>query len=229
MVVALVALWFHLPSDYIYKVPRLYVLLSSIIFVIIKLLRICNIMYMSGMNSVATVLVDREHTGVELRIRLARPRKIYAGQFIYLCLPGLSTLSLLRSHPFQVAWAYTDESRQVLVLLVQPRRGFTRKLLLADPHHEYKAAVEGPYGPRMPLDQFGTVLLFATNIGVSGQLLFMKEILELYANHKAKARRIALFWEIDVEGKLTIGGRGGRGPRNANRPSLPLLGKGLDG
>lgn len=203
-IVIVVALWLHVPGGFVYKPPRLYILLSSTIFVSIKLLRLANTIYMSGTNSLATVLVDRERTGVELRIQLARPRDICAGQFIYLCLPGLSTSSSFRSHPFQVAWTYKDRGEQVLVILVQPRRGFTRKLLLADPHYKYRAIIEGPYGYRMRLDQFGTIILFSTNIGVSAQLLFIKETLKLYKHHRTKARRIALFWEIEAEGELSI-------------------------
>jgi len=34
-----------------------------------------------------------------------------------------------------------------------------------------RAIVEGPYGKEIHLDEYGTVLLFATDIGIAGQLL----------------------------------------------------------
>jgi NAD(P)H-flavin reductase len=62
-----------------------------------------------------------------------------------------------------------------------------------------RAIVEGPYSKEIHLDKYGTVLLFATGIGIAGQLPYMRELLENFYNYNAKARRIALFWQVDSE------------------------------
>ncbi|KAB2099591.1 hypothetical protein AG0111_0g12058 [Alternaria gaisen] len=62
-----------------------------------------------------------------------------------------------------------------------------------------RAVVEGPYGNELPLDSYGTVLLFATGIGIAGQLPYVTQLLEGYLNCKVKTRRIALFWEVESE------------------------------
>lgn len=133
---------------------------------------------------------------------MARPLKFKAGQYIYLTLWGLSTFSALESHPFQICWAYQDEEgQQVLILLAQPRRGFTRKIS-GSSYQRYPAFVEGPYGKPLHLGQYGTILLLATGVGIAGQLAYIKELLQLYHECEAKTRRIALFWELDAEGGL---------------------------
>jgi hypothetical protein len=64
-----------------------------------------------------------------------------------------------------------------------------------------RAVVEGPYGNELPLDSYGTVLLFATGIGIAGQLPYVTQLLEAYLNCEVKTRRIALFWEVESERK----------------------------
>src|SRR5438034_115156 len=88
--------------------------------------------------------------------------------------------------------------------------GLPRILLLhssndLNQHYKMKATIEGPYGNELNLGSYGTVLLFATGIGIAGQLPYVKQLLEGYHNCKVKTRRIALFWETDSECKrLTI-------------------------
>ncbi|KAI9767709.1 MAG: hypothetical protein M1839_004370 [Geoglossum umbratile] len=68
-------------------------------------------------------------------------------------------------------------------------------------HCEMKAIIEGPYGNELNLELYGTVLLFATGIGIAGQLPYVKQLLEGYHNCEVKTQRIALFWEMDSECK----------------------------
>lgn len=64
-----------------------------------------------------------------------------------------------------------------------------------------RAAIEGPYGKELRLDSYGTVLLFATGIGIAGQLPYVTQLLAGYLECKVKTRRIALFWEVESERK----------------------------
>ncbi|KAI1358855.1 hypothetical protein F5Y08DRAFT_350380 [Xylaria arbuscula] len=126
--VALVAIWLHVPLLSFRRGPRLYLLLSSFIFASTKVSRLLNVIYLSisftAGGSVATV--QEQGGGVEVRVRLARPLRFKAGQYIYLSLWRLSTLSIFESYPFQACWAYRAESdQQVIVLLAQPRQGIS--------------------------------------------------------------------------------------------------------
>ena len=65
------------------------------------------------------------------------------------------------------------------------------------------AVIEGPYGKELDLELYGTVLLFAIGIGIAGQLPYVIQLLEGYYNCEVKTWRIALFWELDSERKLS--------------------------
>ena len=117
-----------------------------------------------------------------------------------------------------------------MVFIVQRKKGFTENLFLhADgyPSDDFesddseidnsksenakidgskssgmKAFVEGPYGKELNLESYGTVLLFATDIGMAGQLPYVAQLLEGYHNCEVKTRRTALFWELNSECEL---------------------------
>jgi NAD(P)H-flavin reductase len=93
-----------------------------------------------------------------------------------------------------------------VIFIVQKKGGFTKNLFLyanSYPSDDSKmmAWVEGPYGKELNLESYGTVLLFATGIGIAGQLPYVAQLLEGYHNCEVKTRRIALFWELDSERK----------------------------
>lgn len=81
----------------------------------------------------------------------------------------------MQSHPFFVAWWYRDAEEDVIVLVVEKRKGFTQDLFHhasndIDPRSGMRAIVEGPYGEELDLESYDTVLLFATGMGIAGQL-----------------------------------------------------------
>ncbi|KAH8748345.1 hypothetical protein BGZ57DRAFT_739465, partial [Hyaloscypha finlandica] len=78
-------------------------------------------------------------------------------------------------HPYMVAWWYPYDKDQDVVT------GFTQSLPSgSSPSQptELRAIVEGPYGKEIHLDEYGIVLLFATGIGIAGQLPYVKQLLE---------------------------------------------------
>ncbi|KAI3341951.1 hypothetical protein F4824DRAFT_269740 [Ustulina deusta] len=195
---ALVALWLHLPASSFRRGPRLYLLLASSAFASTKLGRFINIVYLStsfGGSSIATIQ-DRGG-GIEMRIRMARPLRFKAGQYIYLSLWHLSTLSALEFHPFQICWAYRDESgRQVIVLLAQPRRGFTGKLS-GSSSRTYRAFIEGPYE-----DYVGVSGRPRPARLTCGQILDMK----LYIPGRSLAERVSdsTVKKLGTHGRITL-------------------------
>ncbi|CAK7202011.1 hypothetical protein SEUCBS139899_004729 [Sporothrix eucalyptigena] len=145
-------------------------------------------------NGADIVLSDVVHVHVEL----ARPWRLQAGQFAYLCIPGVSPLALVQSHPFYVAWWYREGGKDYAIFIVQRERGFTRRLASRrDDTKTMLAAVEGPYGKQLHLANYGTVLLMATGIGIAGQLPYVSQLLEEF--HKYEVRKIALYWQVNSD------------------------------
>lgn len=223
---ALVATWLHLPPSSGWGTPRIYVLLIATSLVSLKCIA-----------TAATIFQGRGRAEIhqiaglsEVRLRLSRHRDFRAGQYVYICIPGLriTRASFLQSHPFQIAWCYRDEDgHDVVVLLVETRSGFTRDLeLAAKSKRKHLALIDGPYGYHPKVDQFGTVILFASGIGITGQLMAMKELVTLFSSCDAKARRFVLFWDIEAESENDH-------PQSPNllltRASPSLLGQRLDG
>ncbi|KAG4410826.1 hypothetical protein IFR04_016035 [Cadophora malorum] len=105
-----------------------------------------------------------------------------------------------------VAWWYPyDKDQDIVVFIIQRQKGFTRSLPTSSNSSqstELRAIIEGPYGKEIHLDEYGTVLLFATGIGIAGQLPYVRQLLENFHNYDAKARRIVLFWQVDSEEHL---------------------------
>lgn len=96
-----------------------------------------------------------------------------------------------------------------MVLVIEKRGGFTRHLQgLARSEREQppkmRAIIEGPYGKELDLGSYETVLLFATGIGIAGQLPYVIRLLDGYYNSEVKTRKIALLWELDSECKAII-------------------------
>ncbi|SLM37408.1 HTH CenpB-type DNA-binding domain [Lasallia pustulata] len=118
---------------------------------------------------------------------------------------GVSYTLFAQLHPFYVSWWYRDDDgNDCVVFIIQRQRGFTKNLLLHTgddfgDDSEMRAVIEGPYGTELKLDSYGTVLLFATGIGIAGQLPYVEKLLEGYHNCEVKTRRIALFWEVESE------------------------------
>ena len=140
---------------------------------------------------------------VHVYVRLPRPWKPQAGQYIYLCVPGVSRRSTTQLHPFYVAWWHHNSDHDYAVLIVQKHGGFTNRIF-SKQGQEMRAVIEGPFGKELGLDSYGTVLLFATDIGIAGQLPYVARLLKSYHNCEVKTRRIALYWQVDAESKCSM-------------------------
>jgi predicted ferric reductase len=202
-IVVLVTVWIHLPHRSVFSPPKLYLFLTLCFYVFVKAFRIACMIQANvsndGKKSRATV---RDINGdLEIRIRLARPVSFLPGQFMYLCLPLLRTPStIFQSHPFQIAWDYFEMDQQIIVFNVEPRQGFTLALAAAArqlPEKNHLAFVEGPYGRPVLVDNCEIALVFATGIGIAGQLIHVRELLR-----QDKVEKVLLYWEIHDESSL---------------------------
>ena len=150
-------------------------------------------------RSMAIAQVSSLPRAIHVSIEVPRSWKVKAGQFIFLSIPTSGVRSALQSHPFMIAWWEHSGNGLTIYLLIKPRRGFTKNLAsLSD--RSRLAFVDGPYGVDYGLGQFGTVLMFATGIGIAGQMPHIKEIITGYNDCTLCTRRIMLIWQLDKEG-----------------------------
>ena len=110
----------------------------------------------------------------------------------------------MQSHPFTVAsWSPTEQGS--LKLFIEPRKGFTSKLLRAgetkkpgdDASLSYLALFTGPHGICFPVWDFKTVLMFATGFGIVAMLPYLENLIHGHKYHKSRTRRIHLVWHVE--------------------------------
>jgi predicted ferric reductase len=215
----------HLPYNHIRKLPQLYLLVSSIIYSLTLALLLGEILYRnftySGPSNTVIIRrlicwkIDRPNSkypvpyslrhfpccystdkllifdtdAFKLQLTIARPWNFRAGQYIYLCIPRKSIIQL---HPFFIS-SWTGNT---IELLVERRRGFTKEFELDS---NFTALVFGPFGREIYLHRYGTVILFATGIGIAAQLPYMEKLLEGYQRGKVMVKKIIIYWEVRAE------------------------------
>ena len=153
----------------------------------------------SNRDSLDQSLVDLSNV-LQVDITIPRPWQVKAGQSIFLSIPKLGIFTGLRGHPFMISWWDRDQNGLKISLLVKSRAGFTAEL---DKHTNkcVRAFIDGPYGTRQDFGEYGTVIMFATGIGIAGHIPYIKELIIGYNNCEVKTRRIRLVWEIKEQCK----------------------------
>ena len=219
---AVIAIYFHKPTHLLIS-PAVYLLTAACLQILTVTLRCGQILYRNTRYRTAFSWAKvREITykrpgesdiplsdAVHVHVRLTKTWRPRAGQYVYFCIPGVSYASFAQFHPFYVAWCYCHNSHDYAVLIVQRRKGFTDHLFLHrgnefDEDAEMRAIIEGPYGKELDLHSYGTVLLFATGIGIAGHLAYIAELLSGYHSCEVQARRIAVFWQVDSESEYSL-------------------------
>ena len=135
-VVVAYALWRHVPSQS--KLPRIYLLTSSCTFAVTFVLEGVTILYrnVTVSRGCSRALITRQNHAVRMTIFPGRPWKVKAGQYVNVWIPSIDPFASLQSHPFTIA-SWRDGRPASLELLIEPRSGFTRRLLdCADDYQE---------------------------------------------------------------------------------------------
>lgn len=207
----MVAVYVHAPSHDIKRLSSIVLLCAGMVQTAVFLTRLDNLIRRNMRAGKVFNKVDIKGMEIkkipvqdtlEIHIWLRRSWTLEAGQ--YVC---------LRGHPFYIARWYTEGNEKgkgkiddVIVLVVERRDGFTNRLF--DKWGQSTSLIEGPYGKRLDLwklgngvlnqatDKYTDFILFATGIGIIGQLSYINEILL-----SSRYTRIKLFWEIDRKGK----------------------------
>ncbi|KAM7182724.1 ferric reductase [Rhypophila sp. PSN 637] len=141
------------------------------------------------------------HDIIQIVLELSRPVRVTEGQYIGLWIPAVGKFSFLQVHPFMVTSWSEGDSRQ-LRLLVEPRHGWTKKLLQYTRIHSNQARCRalftGPYGVRVPTRNYGIVLLVASSLGIVGQIPYLKQLIHDYNVCRTRTRRIHLLTVVDL-------------------------------
>lgn len=143
------------------------------------------------------------------RVRVDVPMvlRLHPGQYINLCIPGLTFRSMFQSHPFMVASAQRCGNTTTLELVVEPRRGWTSKLYLARTRNDaddrpreatrsYLCVFSGPHGHGVRVDNYGTVLLIASGWGILALLPYLQHLVQGHTSCTVKARHVHLVWQL---------------------------------
>lgn len=163
---------------------------------------------------------------VKVTLTPPRPLHYRIGQYVYLTIPSIglwtahpfsiawsgleqsldrsgsvrSEFSEKRPINRQTDLEVEQRGRPTLCLLVKAHTGFTKKLLGRALNSEGRltvnAYIEGPYGVSHSLDSYGTVILFASGVGITHQIGYVRHLVDGYANGTVAAKRITLVWVI---------------------------------
>ncbi|KAI4163216.1 MAG: hypothetical protein LQ342_003149 [Letrouitia transgressa] len=205
-----------------------YLYFAFSLWLIERLIRWSRIIYRNfGFNSSTKVTVEALSEACRVTFELKRPWKPRAGCHVYAHFPTLTWS--LSSHPFSVAWYETrptpylsleDEKLPTsskdldkplptrtatsITVIMSKKSGMTAKL-----HARARASptgiitltgyVEGPYGGLESLQSYGTVLLFAGGVGITHQLLHVRDLLSGYDSCTVATRRIVLVWSVRTQ------------------------------
>jgi NAD(P)H-flavin reductase len=189
----------------------------SITFLSMLVLQSLHLLYQNKAKGadLCRAYIARTDDVIRIRLKLSRPIKVKPGQHVVLWIPAAGFCSFLQSHPFTVV-SWSEGKRQHLDLLVQPRKGLTRKLLqLAKTDSEQRldakpneyihthylqphlAMISGLHGLSVPVDNYKTVLMIASGFGIASHLPYLRQ---LYHSCKTRNRRIHLVWEPEAKG-----------------------------
>lgn len=202
------SLWRHTGGSKGLNRDRVFLLVSAGLLVCLNLLRFVSILYrnISRNRPWTTAKVKQFSGAAEVAITIPRGWKVEPGQWVLLLTPAIGFLSFSQRHPYSIAWWSEDESgdAETVSLLVKAQHGLSRDLAATSPEESFIVALEGPYGQSVDTSRYGTLVLFATGIGIAAQLSVVKRAYGDYQLRTNILRRISIIWQMDSEGKLTI-------------------------
>ncbi|KAF2008333.1 hypothetical protein BU24DRAFT_324090, partial [Aaosphaeria arxii CBS 175.79] len=186
------SLWLHIAEPTI--VERIQIIAATVLWGATHLYRIGNLMYRNTpwSSNRTTIGIVPFGKSLQVNIKPGKYWKVKPGQYVYLTIPSLSFTSRIQRHPFMVTPSNDSDS---LDIVIQPQNGFTKRL--CNSSSIPKAWIEGPYGLPYSLHDFGTVVMFASGIGISGHLLYLQQLCNDYQEYRIKTREVRVIWIAD--------------------------------
>jgi len=194
--------WMHTGLHTFNTAPKIYLLAFTGIWIVTRFLWVIGVLYRNLKFGKNFARAGIERAGNTLKVSLSPPREweLRPGQYLKLCNPTLAWYSFSQWHPFVIAGYERIDDGTIVSLLIREKRGFTRHLgRIATTDRGLLALIDGPYGTEIPLQKYGTILLFASGIGIAGQLLYVRQVLQDYDERRTSCREMSLIWENDEE------------------------------
>jgi len=137
------------------------------------------------------VMADACH----LEIQVHHLWDVQPGQYLFVTIPRLGIPDIFQRHPFWIVWWEKDLKGEVMKLemLICKRRGFTQRLLLHC-ENEYTTWISRPFGQSERFEDYGTVLMFATDVGITAHLPYLKKLMEGRSKSSVRTRRVVVVW-----------------------------------
>ena len=158
-----------------------------------------------------------------VKIQLRRPWKVQPGDFIYLRLLTRKCGSIFQRHPFVITWwderdeAHERENQNgqeelknmtgqqnntgkalALYVMIDPQHGWTRNFMAQHSAFENQVAwLDGPFGPSYRLEEYSTVILFASGNGIVAQLPLLRGLATKLTDSAFQIRRVKLVWQTE--------------------------------
>lgn len=126
---------------------------------------------------------------IELSVVTRGGQYFSGGQYFFLTLPRHS---LIQSHPVFPIWRTASS----FYILIQPCHGFSKAIKEFPRETPMSVLLHGPYGRSVSLSDYGTLLLFATGIGISPIISRVQDIMKDYQSRAVKTQKIYLHWVI---------------------------------
>ena len=190
-------IYIHARTKNLSEAPTIYLLSAASILTVTRSIWLVRTIYWNFKigNKLPRATMEKDGDVMIMFVTLPRRRDFKAGQHINICIPSLGCFQW---HPFALSSCELVNENTIIRLLIKERNGFTARLAnIRNPDEEMVAFIDGPYGRRIELRTYGTVLLFASGIGIAGLLFYAQQTLEEYDEQRTSCRRILLFWETD--------------------------------
>ncbi|KAL4933518.1 ferric reductase family protein [Aspergillus undulatus] len=205
-------LWRHLPSENI--IPRIYIYVPLGILLLTSISQSIYFLYHNGFllprascravvettkAQQGTLAMNENGSPMSIRVKLSRPLKVKAGQYVKLWMPTASLFAWMQTHPFMVT-SWSPGKQQTLELLVQARHGLTGALhgrAADEGQASFTTFVIGPHGSSEPVDQYESVFAVASGFGIAGVIPYLKQALHGYNTCTSRVRRIHFVWELN--------------------------------
>jgi hypothetical protein len=198
-------------------------LLASIIFQNVRQIYRNTVWNRHGGNIVRVSSVRQCGDSLTVKIRLKRPWKVQPGDFIYLRLLTMRCGSIFQRHPFVITWwDERDEADNkenldgqeelknitgqqnsmgkalILYVMIDPQHGWTQNFMAQRSAFENQVAwLDGPFGSSYRLEEYSTVILFASGNGIVAQLPLLRVLAGRLTDPAFQIKRVKLVWQTE--------------------------------
>ncbi len=185
---------------------RIYIVIAGGIFAFSTIIRYSRLLLRNVVwkQPYANTKVIQASDAIRIQVTVPRPWRVRAGEYVYIWMPGASFWSPFQSHPFMISWwdNNVDGRSTTIYLLVKPAAGFSQKLVRHAGNGPMKSWVEGPYGQIKDIGDYGSIVMFASGIGIAAQVPYIKEIVRGYRESRVRTKSVLLVWQLNKESKF---------------------------